>query len=257
MADRPETAAERLRSLAATACAFAYLVPGTLVLGTLAVLLSWVPPRGEAMMLLARVWSRCLLAAAGVRVRVEEAAPPAAPGGCVFLANHQSYFDIPALLATVPRSVRFAAKRSLFRIPVFGWALAAGGFIPVDRADRSRARDVWAAAGRRLAAGASVLFFPEGTRSADGRVAPFQRGGFLVALKSGAPIVPVGVSGSRRVLPRGRFRVSPGTIDVRYGAAVDPAEYGVARKGELIARVQGEVERLVGAAPGVARERGP
>jgi len=236
----------RLVRALATATTVAFLIPGTLVLATLGVLVSWIPPRGNATIFVARVWSYCLLAAAGVRLDVD-VDPAVEPGtGYVFLANHQSYFDIPALLATLPGTVRFAAKRSLFKIPIFGWALAAGGFIPVDRKDKSRAVEVHAAAAARLRAGISVLFFPEGTRSHDGGLGTFHRGGFLVAQKCGAPIVPVGISGSRQVLPRRRFTVDPGRIRVRLGAPVDTREYPVSRKRELIARVRGDIAELAG-----------
>lgn len=236
----------RLVRALATVTTVAFLLPGTLLLSILAVLVSWIPPRGNAMIFVARVWSYCLLAAAGVRLDVE-VDPAVEPGtGYVFLANHQSYFDIPALLATLPGTVRFAAKRSLFKIPIFGWALAAGGFIPVDRKDKSRAVEVHAAAGARLRAGISVLFFPEGTRSHDGGLGTFYRGGFLVAQKCGAPIVPVGISGSRQVLPRRRWSVQPGRIRVRLGAPVDTREYPVSRKRELIARVRDDIAELAG-----------
>jgi 1-acyl-sn-glycerol-3-phosphate acyltransferase len=239
----------RVASWLATASMAVFGVAGSAVFATLGILFAWVPPRGSVTALLARLWGRSMLAAAGVRVDAEYA-PGVEPGrGYVFIANHQSYYDIPAVLASTPGQLRFAAKRSLFKIPVFGWSLAAGGFIPVDRADRSRAREVWAAAGRLLAAGSSVVFFPEGTRSAGGGLGPFLRGGFLVALKTGAPIVPVGIDGARRVMPRGTLRVTPGTIAVRYGAPIDPGEYGLAGKAALIARVRGEVAALAGLDP--------
>jgi len=240
------------------------LVPATVILGLLAVLVSWIPPRGRGMLLCARVWSRCLLAASGVRLEVEADAawhPEAGAGSYVFMANHESYFDVPALLATLPGQVRFAAKRTLFHIPVFGWSLWAGGFIPVDRRNRARAKDAFETAARRIRAGASVLFFPEGTRSADGRLQTFERGGFLLALKSGAPIVPVGIAGSFRILPRHRLRVHPGTIRIRLGAPVDTSAYGVRERRELEARVRAEIlalseaeDALAGA--GARRSRG-
>lgn len=246
--DPPESGRDKAVSALATICLAAFAVPGTALLATLAILTCWLP-RVDAVGFLARVWGRCLLASAGLRVEAEVASGLShrlGGVGYVFISNHQSYFDIPALLASAPTSLRFAAKRSLFLIPVFGWSLKLGGFIPVDRSDRSRAREVWTAAGRRLADGVSVLFFPEGTRSPDGSLLPFQRGGFLVALKTGAPIVPVGIAGARRAMPRGRLRVRPGTIAVRYGAPVNPAEFGLGGKAALVERVRDEVARLAG-----------
>jgi 1-acyl-sn-glycerol-3-phosphate acyltransferase len=233
-------------SLAASAGAAAFAVFGSLLFGSLATLFFWIPPRGNAMLWLARRWSRWLLRSSGVRVEARYEAVLDRGRSYVFIANHQSYFDIPALLPTIPVEVRFAAKRSLFHIPVFGWALWAGGFIPIDRENRSRAQKAFAAAAARLKRGVSVLFFPEGSRSFDGRLATFERGAFLLALRLGLPIVPVGVSGAHRVQPRGRLAVSPGTITVTYGAPIEVAGYGVRRKAELIAAVQRRVAELAG-----------
>jgi 1-acyl-sn-glycerol-3-phosphate acyltransferase len=195
----------------------------------------------------ARVWARGLLAAAGVRVRAE-LPPEVEPGrGYVVMANHASYFDVVTLLAVLPGQYRVVAKRSLFFIPIFGWSLWAGGFVPVDRRDKSKARQVWAAASARLSRGASVLFYPEGTRSADGKVHPFLRGAFLVALQTRAPILPVGISGAREVMPRGRWSADPGVIAVRFGAPVEVGEYGVRGREELMVRVREEIGRLAGA----------
>jgi 1-acyl-sn-glycerol-3-phosphate acyltransferase len=230
-----------------TAATVLYVIPGTLALSSLAFLVAWLPPRGDWTSLVARVWARGILAAAGVRVVVEVDPAVDPHRGYVVMANHQSYFDVVALLAVTPGSYRFVAKRSLFAIPIFGWALWAGGFVPVDREDRSRAREIWAAAGDRLRRGASVVFYPEGTRSADGRVHRFQRGAFLVALKTQAPILPAGISGARSVLPRGTLRVAPGTITVRFGAPVETRDVRVRDKAALTARVRTEVARLADA----------
>lgn len=234
----------------ATLTTIAYLIPGTLVIGSLAILVSWVPPRGNLSLFLGRLWAHCLVASAWVRLEVE-IDPAVEPGrGYLFLANHQSYFDIPVLLATLPGQVRFAAKKNLFQIPIFGWSIRAAGFIPVDRENRRQALEVYAAASARLKAGTSVLFFPEGTRSPDGRIHDFQRGGFLVAQKAGAAIVPVGVSGTFDLLPRHRFSIQPGPVRVRIGAPIETSEYPVSKKDALIERVRGEVARLAGLAAG-------
>lgn len=237
-------------TLLASAGAALFAVFGTLVFGSMAVLLAWIPPEGKIMLWLSRRWARLLLFFSGVRVEAHYEGGIDPARSYVFLPNHQSYYDIPALLPTVPVEIRFAAKRSLFRVPVFGWSLSAGGFIPIDREDRSRAREAFAAAAQRLAGGASVLFFPEGSRSWDGRLRPFERGGFLLALRLRLPIVPVGISGARAVQPRGRLAVTPGTITVRYGAPIDTAAYGLKGKGELMEEVRRRIAELAGIAEG-------
>lgn len=230
----------------ATLAANFYLVVGGCLFGSLALAVSWVPPRGSRSFWFARAWAKGLLLASGVRVRVEPT-PPEAGSRVVFMANHQSLYDIAVLLATVPVPVCFLAKRSLFRIPVFGWALAAVGFVPVDRTDRSRAREAFVRALAGLDRGAAIVVFPEETRSLDGRMRPFRRGGFLMALKGRAPIVPVGIRGTLQVRARGRLVVRPGEVQVAYGDPVQVEDFGLRRKQELIGAVESEVARLAGA----------
>lgn len=223
-----------------------FLVLGSGILGVLAILVSWIPPRGNWTFAVARLWSSALLAAGCIRVEVE--CPPEVDprGNYIFLANHQSLFDIPVLLSTVPGQVRMMAKRSLFRIPVFGWALSAGGFIPIDRGDRSTARQSFSSAISRLRAGTSILLFPEGTRTLDNTLHTFERGGFLLALKSGLPIVPVGIRGTRAIQRKGVWTIRPGTARICYGAPIRSEDYGLRRKRELIAEVRRRVADLAG-----------
>jgi 1-acyl-sn-glycerol-3-phosphate acyltransferase len=179
-------------------------------------------------------------------VRVERSfAHPLDPDGrYVFMANHRSLFDIPALLTTLPGQTRFLAKKSLF-LPVFGWAIRAGGFITIDRKDLSSARTSFADAVARLRAGTSVLVFPEGTRSVVDQLLPFKRGGFLLAMKSGLSIVPIGIVGSGTVQRKGSFRIRPGVIRIHYGSPVDVEGYPVSRKEELMDEVRRRIVSLI------------
>lgn len=223
-----------------------FLVIGSFILSIISVLVSWIPPRGNWTFGTARIWARCLLTSSALRVEASYD-PALEPGrSYVFLCNHQSLFDIPVLLTTCPGQVRMMAKRSLFRIPFFGWGLWAGGFIPIDRGDRSSARKSFASALARLKAGTSILLFPEGTRSKVETLLPFERGGFLLAMKTGLPIVPVGIRGTRAVQPKGSFTIRPGPVEVRYGAPIDCSQYGIRRKAELNAEVRRRVSELAG-----------
>lgn len=176
------------------------------------------------MWLARRVWSPMCLWLTGCR-RVLERLPPLPDGPLIFASNHESALDIWVLLEQLPRTVRFIAKRELFSIPVFGWYMRVGGHIPVDRKNHVQAVQSLRAAADTVRRGTSLIVFPEGTRSRDGRVQPFKKGPFALALEAQVPIVPVAVSGSAAVSPSGLVAVWPGTIRVAVGEPVDPAQH--------------------------------
>lgn len=252
---KPDTDSRRVSRSAtalATLAGNLYLVAGTLLCATVALVVVWLPPRGRWFSAVARLWARGLLAASGVSVAASAERELDPKRRWIFVANHQSLFDIPVLLTTLPGEVRFLAKASLFCYPIFGQAIRAGGFIPVDRRDGASARASFAAATDRLERGVSILFFPEAERTLDGRVLPFQRGGFLLARRSGLAIVPVGIEGAFRVQHRRSFWIRPGRVGVRYGAPVELAGESVRGLSRRIAEVRATVARLAGAelAPG-------
>jgi len=238
-----------------------YLVFGTLFWAIMAIVFGMIPPRGHWTYPVGRLWSKGLLFCAWLRVETRFAVPLDPQARYVYMANHQSLFDIPVLLATLPGKTRFLAKKSLFQIPIFGWAMSIAGFIPVDRRDRSTARDMFAEAIARLRAGVSLLVFPEETRSLDGKVHAFQRGGFLLAMKSGLPIVPVGLNGTFDVQPRRSFLIRPRRIVVNYGAPVQTDGVELRSKRVLVSEARAEVARLAGLpmaeeSPGIASPHG-
>jgi 1-acyl-sn-glycerol-3-phosphate acyltransferase len=157
---------------------------------------------------------------------------------CVYACNHQSQFDIPALVVTMPADFRMVAKRSLLYIPVFGWALWLAGFVFIDRSNREQAIRSLKRASDRLRRGTSIVVFAEGTRSRTGELLPFKRGGFVMAIEAGVPVVPVTVRGGRDILPKGSLRVRPGRIEVHFGAPVDTRAYDYESRDALIARVR-------------------
>jgi 1-acyl-sn-glycerol-3-phosphate acyltransferase len=182
----------------------------TIVLGTLSIASSLFERRGHFAHWCARTWSRLILGTTGVRVEVEGLERLESGRTYVFVANHQSIYDIPILFWSLPYQVRIMAKASLGRFPFLGWHLRRTGHMLVDRRRPDRRVFSW---GRRLAEqGLSLIVFPEGTRSPDGRVARFKGGSFYVALEAGLPIVPVSVIGSRHVMLKDRLATYPGTV---------------------------------------------
>ncbi|NIV58858.1 MAG: 1-acylglycerol-3-phosphate O-acyltransferase [Actinobacteria bacterium] len=163
----------------------------------------------------------------------------------ILVGNHQSWFDVPAVAANLPKSYHFVAKKELERVFIFGRAWKAAGHISIDRSDRESAIRSLEQAGRQLREeGTAVVIFAEGTRSPDDRLQPFKKGAFMLALHTGVPIVPFGVAGSRRVLPKGSWRVRRGPIIVRFGRPIPTEGLDPEDRDALIERVHDEVRRL-------------
>ena len=174
------------------------------ILGSVSALVCGAIDRsGDLVLALARLWSRVILGVPGVKLEVKVKSPLEPGRPYVFMPNHASMVDIWAVFVAIPASFRFIAKKQLAGIPLFGWAMAAGRFIFIDRQNAASARRSMAEAARRIGSGQSVVIFPEGTRTRDGRLGPFKKGGFHLAIDSGAAIVPVAIKGSREIMPRG------------------------------------------------------
>jgi 1-acyl-sn-glycerol-3-phosphate acyltransferase len=162
---------------------------------------------------LPRVWSRAILWTAGVKVRVHGMEKLASAGTFIFVCNHVSLFDILALVGWLPRN-NFIAKAELFKIPIFGPGIRVLGTVPIERANQKAAFSSYDTAAGRIRGGSSVVVFPEGTRGREYAIRPFKKGPFVLAIKAGAPIVPVVVYGTIEILPKGRLLMHPGVIDV-------------------------------------------
>ena len=230
-----------------TAWAWTIGVSLTLFWSTLGMLTWPLSPDGGLYLRYARIWSRWILAglAIPVDVRGRERLDPAAT--YIFMSNHESTaFDIFALFVATEHPLRMVAKRVLFFIPIFGWSLWMCGFIPINRRDREQAIRSLEKAADRIRSGTSVLVFPEGTRSRTGQLLPFKKGGFVMAIEAGAPIVPIVVKGTRQIMPPGSLGVGKGRIAVRFGEPVETAGLRPEDRESLIARVRAEMERIHG-----------
>ena len=202
-----------------------FLIPAisayTIVLGTLSILSTFVDRRGYAAHWCARAWSWLILATTGVEVSVKgiERLTPGAT--YMFVSNHQSHYDTPVVFSSLPYQLRIIAKESLAKFPVLGWHLKRSGHLFVDRHQPDRAGILrrWRAL---VSEGLSLIIYAEGTRSADGRVARFKAGSFLLAIQAGLPIVPIAVVGTRQVMPKGRLRTEPADVTLIVHDPIQP-----------------------------------
>lgn len=213
-----------------------FLIPAisvyTIVLGTLSIGSSLFEKTGYFAHWCARTWSRLILATTGVRVTVEGLERLQPGQTYVFVANHQSIYDIPILFWSLPYQLRIIAKESLGNFPFLGWHLRRTGHMLVDRSRPDR-KKIFGWASRLMSQGLSLIVFPEGTRSRDGRVARFKGGSFFLALQAGLPVVPLSVIGSRHVMLKGRLATYPGhvrlvvhdPIDTRGLEETEPREF--------------------------------
>ncbi len=204
-----------------------FLIPAisvyTLVLGAASIVSSLFDRRGYFAHRCARAWSWLILKTTGVRVRVEGLERVERGRTYIFVSNHQSIYDIPVIFASLPYQLRIIAKESLARFPVLGWHLRRGGHLFVDRArpDRAGILKRWRAL---VSEGLSLIIFAEGTRSWDGRTARFKAGSFMLAIEAGLPIVPLAVIGTRAVMPKGRLRTEPASVELIVHDPIQPPD---------------------------------
>jgi 1-acyl-sn-glycerol-3-phosphate acyltransferase len=160
-----------------------------------------------------RWWSRSVMWAGGIKVRVHGLENYDDGEPRIFASNHVSWFDVAGLAKVLPRH-KFVAKAELFKVPIFGRAMRAAGMVEIQRDNRKAAFGAYEVAAQRIRQGNSVVVFPEGTRGYDYRLRPFKKGPFVLAIAAGVPVVPIIVHGTIGILPKGSFRVHPGTIDI-------------------------------------------
>lgn len=179
----------------------------------------------------------------GIRVEVSGREAVDKKTRYVFMANHLSFIDGPMLLRLIPQSVRVILKKSIFRIPVLGLGMKYVGFVPVDRKGiRGGRKSIETAARLMRERGYSYLLFPEGTRSRDGRLQGFRRGGFFLAIETGTPIVPISIVGTFALMPRGSMFAKSGRVRVRFHPPVPSQGHSPESMGELIAEVRAAIE---------------
>lgn len=169
------------------------------------------------------VWGRGTLLLAGLQIKVRGSEHIPQNRSVVYIVNHQSNFDIPILYAGLPLQFRWLAKQELFNVPLFGLAMRRCGYIPINRSDRRKAMHSMNEAAKQISDGTSVIIFPEGTRSPDGHLQEFKKGGFLIAVKAQAPVVPVVIKGSFSVMSKSSLRINNSAIEMEIFPPLDTA----------------------------------
>jgi len=210
------------------------LILATLFWGSLLALALPFDRKGNLYFFISRFWAKTIIFFTAVPLKVEGLEKiPASP--CIFMSNHQSYFDVITLIASLPRPARFVAKRILKFIPVFGQLMWASGHIIIDRANPKQAFSELDRAAERINQGVSVLVFPEGTRSIDHKLGPFKKGGFVLAIKSKVPIMPISITGTQSMMPKGRYSFQrPKLIQVKISEPINLADLDLSQKQALM-----------------------
>jgi len=223
------------------------IVLSTIACGLVSVIASLFDSTGHTAIRVARVWSRSLLFFARVRVKVEGLQKIDLGTSYVFCSNHLSYMDTPVVLSSIPAEFRFLAKEGLFQIPLLGTHLKQAGHIPVPREDPRRAVRAMTRAGRIMREhGVSVLIFPEGGRSRDGVLQTFKEGAAYIAIKAQAPLVPVALVGTRKILPFGSAVFHPGRVRLRVGDPIPTEGLTLRDRGALTEAAHQQIADMLG-----------
>ena len=196
-----------------------------------------------------RLWGKLIVDAAGIELVTENAERLDPSKRYILVANHYSYLDIPCIVAAIPQPIRFMAKVSLFKVPIFGWAIGRAGFIPIDRKNRRTAVKSFDLAADRIRKGNTIVIFPEEGRSRERTMRPFQRGAFLLAIKSEKTIVPLAVDSTYDVFPVGAKRVRPGRVTIRVGTPIETANLTLKAKDTLLTQSREQIETMLFGAP--------
>jgi len=206
----------------------------TVVLAIPVILIGIFNPYTKFSRKIVRLWCRILIRAAGIKVEMEGLENVDLKRSYVVVSNHQSHLDIPVILYYLPLHYTVVSKKELFKIPFFGWGMKAVGILKIDRRDRAQSiATLQKAEDIIVKEGLSLLMFPEGTRSRDGKLQAFKKGPFVLAIRTGLPILPVTIIGTHHILPKGSIRVKPGHIKLIIHPPMETTGYTIEDKDKL------------------------
>ena len=217
---------------------YAWVVFVTAVFSIAVVFASLLDSKGVNPHKIAGMWARSILFGSRIKVCVRGLSNIDFSRSYIFMSNHQSLFDIPVILGYIPVQFRWLAKHELFQIPLFGIAMQRAGYISINRTNRRSAFKSLKIAARIIRSGVSVVIFPEGTRSSDGHILPFKKGGFVLAIESRVPIVPVIIQGASAILTKKQKKITPGEIIIEVRAPILTTDYTFKTKEALMDRVK-------------------
>lgn len=220
---------------------FLWATIATIILGIPVMIAGLLSRTGNLAFSISKLWAYTMLAVSFVRTEIKKKAKLRKGTSYIIISNHQSLFDILALVTTLGIQFRWFIKKEVLKIPIFGYALYASRNIFIDRSNTTRAIESINRGVDRLPRDASVMVFAEGTRSPDGQIHEFKKGGFMIAIARKIPILPVTVNGSRRVLPKRSLVVKPGKIQVVIGDPIDTSDYTTDTVQKLIDKTRQEV----------------
>jgi len=219
------------------------LILNTLILALLIIAISPFDRKGNLVHYIGKFWSLLNLYLSGTRLKIKGKEKIEKGRTYIVMSNHQSLVDVWALIGKLPLQLRWTIKSEVKKMPVFGYALARMGHIYVGRKKRKDVALTLEVPVQKIRDGASVVIFPEGTRGRDGRLQKFHKGGAIIAIQSGAAILPITINGSRFVLPKDTLALMPGKIEVIVGDSIDPGMFDEDRKDDLMAVVKSAIEQ--------------
>ncbi len=214
----------------------------TVIFGTSIIFMAFISKTGKIPYFIGCAWARFSIKINGIKIKLNGFESIVKQCSYVYISNHCSNLDPLAVANAIPQTLRFIAKKSLFQIPVFGWAVKMAGMISIDRHSSGKAINSINKIIGEIRNGISVFFFAEGTRSTTGKLLPFKKGGFMFAIKAGIPIIPVTIINSCALLPKGKFYIKAGLIKVIAGNPVSTTHYNEHNLDKLISKVSGVIE---------------
>ncbi len=218
-----------------------WTILSTIILSLIAIFIALFSRNGNGPHKIGRWWAKSILWASGIKIQVKGLENLDLSKPCVFMCNHQSNFDIPVLFSALPAQFRWIAKAELFKIPLFGRAMRGAGYISIERKERRKAIQSLREAAEKIRSGVSVMIFPEGTRSLDGNIGEFKKGGFFLAHDAGVQIIPVVLNGTWSIMSKDSLAIKPGNVTLSILPPVNVTDYSKTDKTRLIEDVREKI----------------